>query len=249
MVDKELIIRYINSQGLTYVKYYELRKLIQKSNEILLLTETHLKCDKFKADDDIIGIHKIREKNDKKGGGLSLLYNKKIKEIEIEEKNINHSDLLLISMEFKKSKMKIDILLVYFSVINKKEDKERNKRIQECIENQLEKSENIILIGDYNGHIKEIGTQKENINGKTMKSIIDRHNLFLINTSDKCTGKVTWQRNEQKSTIDYVAINEKLIEKIDKMVIDEERNIFDLSDHNLIELHIKTELEKKNEEK
>ena len=198
-MNEVLIIRYINVQGLTYSKYYELRKLLQKDNEILLLAETHMKCDSFKSDKDILAVHKIREKDDKKGGGLSIMYNRKIIGIEIIEKEIENSDLMLIRIENNKTRYKFDILLVYFSVMNQKEDRTRNSKIQECIERQLEKSENIILLGDFNGHIKELQMQKENYNGKRLKNIIDRYNLYLINTSEKCKGKITWQRNEQKS--------------------------------------------------
>ena len=66
-VNNKLIIRYINIQGLTDNKYYELKQFLKSGNEILILTETHLKCNKFLSDPEVKAIYKIRGKKDKKG--------------------------------------------------------------------------------------------------------------------------------------------------------------------------------------
>ena len=34
-------------------------------------------------------------------------------------------------------------------------------------------------------------------------------NLTMLNDTDKCTGINTWSRNDQKSTIDFVLVNNK----------------------------------------
>ena len=67
----------------------------------------------------------------------------------------------------------------------------------------------------------------------------------MIVTSDCCCGKITWERNQQKSTIDYVAINEEIIIKIKEMKIDENKELYDLSDHNMIEIILELECDKK----
>ena len=109
------------------------------------------------------------------------------------------------------------------------------------LENILEKfnDNKIILIGDFNGHIKEIGKQNENYNGKIMKNVASRHNLEILNLSEKCKGQTTWKRGDMSSTIDYALANEHMLNNFIDMIKDEENNIFDSSDYNLIEIKIK----------
>ena len=61
-------------------------------------------------------------------------------------------------------------------------------------------------------------------NGKLLANIIDRHNLSVVNGTDKCTGLITRQRNDEKSVIDFVIVSKDILESIDRLVIDEERN-------------------------
>ena len=65
---------------------------------------------------------------------------------------------------------------------------------------------------------------------------MESHNLSMLNCSLQCTGEVTWCRGTQQSVIDYVLANECMYNKLQDMRIDEERQKFDLSDHNLIEV-------------
>ena len=113
----------------------------------------------------------------------------------------NNSDILAINIENKNNKnMKLIIITIYMSVLNKQEDKKRNQNIQNETEKILIKySENkILLIGDFNGHIKELGKQKEDYNGKILKSIIDRHNLELLNLNKNCEGEITHGKETNK---------------------------------------------------
>ena len=227
---------------------FELKQFLKSRNEILLLTETHMTHNKIKFDTEIKTLHKMRETTDKKGGGLCIMVNKKESSLKISEKATNHQDILNINVEDNNFTM--NIILIYMSVINKPEDKQRNIKIKKALEEALEDNGHATLvIGDFNGHIEEIGYQKENNNGKIMKNIIERYNLSMLNLNDNCTGKNTWQRQDQKSTIDYALANEELLRKFKKMIIDEEREKFDLSDHSLIEIYItKGKNEKEAEE-
>ena len=51
----------------------------------------------------------------------------------------------------------------------------------------------------------------------------------------RCKGEITWQRNHQVSAIDFVIVDNKAYENFAEMNIDENKEIYDLSDHNLIE--------------
>ena len=233
--NNKLILKYINIQGLSDCKVAELENLMKNNNEIMFLTETQMKYDKLKENNLEI-IHKMRESGDKKGGGPCIMKNKD-SNIKIEQKKINNSDVMHIVINTKH--IKINILLVYFPVNNKKKDRIRNIKIRKDIECCLPKIEgNIMIIGDFNGHIQEIGYQKEDYNIKVIKDIASKHNFIILNMDDRCKGKTTWERNQQKSTIDFVLINEEMSKITNKMNIDENKNIFDLSDHNLLELEI-----------
>ena len=95
-------------------------------------------------------------------------------------------------------------------------------------------------MGDFNGHTGTIGC-----------------NLTMLDT-DKCTGINTWSRGDQKSTIDFVLVNNKGYQTCEWILIlivnwqdsrlsitpmwmniDETQDVFDLSDHYLIDIELK----------
>ena len=64
-------------------------------------------------------------------------------------------------------------------------------------------------------------------NGKILAAIIDRHALFVVNSSDKCKGSVTRRRvtteRIEESSIDLVITSSDMIEHLVSLEIDEER--------------------------
>ena len=100
-----------------------------------------------------------------------------------------------------------------------------------------------MVVGDFNAHITEVGTQKEDYNSKLLKSIVEINNLIILNLDDKCSGEITWSKNDLHSTIDYVLTNEDMLSKVDNMIIDDNKDIFDRSDHHMIKLQINTKIE------
>ena len=64
-------------------------------------------------------------------------------------------------------------------------------------------------------------------NGRLLAAILDRHALFVVNSSIKCAGTITRKRVTseavEESTIDFMIVSDDLIENIDKMVVDENR--------------------------
>ena len=63
---------------------------------------------------------------------------------------------------------------------------------------------------------------------------------------EKTKGIVTWERATQRSTIDYALANREMHKIFLEMTIDEEREVLDLSDHNLIEIKINITRNKTN---
>ena len=56
----------------------------------------------------------------------------------------------------------------------------------------------------------------------------------MLNGYAECLGEITWQQNEKKSTIDYIITNTDMHRRFVEMHIYEDREEFDLSDHNLL---------------
>ena len=65
-------------------------------------------------------------------------------------------------------------------------------------------------------------------NGKLLLNIIERHNLVVLNSvEDKCTGSITRRRvtkdKVEESIIDFVIVSQEMVEKVDSILIDEDR--------------------------
>ena len=237
--ENKLKMKYINIQGLTKSKIVELQKLIEQ-NTILFLVETQLKEDKIEVGRCFEKIDQMRNKNDKKGGGLSVLYRKDNSlEIEVEKVETKSKELLMLDISTKKDKYRV--ILVYFSILTS-ENAPRNEALQREIAGYLDNTagEKLLILGDFNGHIDELGYQKQDRRGDMVMEWIIDYGMVLLNMDDKCQGIYTWERQEQKSVIDFVLASKEMYDEIRNMNIDDNKEVFDLSDHNMIIIEIKT---------
>ena len=64
-------------------------------------------------------------------------------------------------------------------------------------------------------------------NGKLLCDLINRQDLIIVNSTNKCSGLITRLRKtvngEEKSVLDYFVVCRQLFQKIVKMIIDERR--------------------------
>ena len=95
-------------------------------------------------------------------------------------------------------------------------------------------NEMLILLGDFNAHNGTTGTQSIDHNGKMLQEWLNNQDLIMLNYDNRCKGEITWKRGKQKSTIDYIMVNEIMYDQFIDMNIDEEEEIFERSDHNLL---------------
>ena len=107
---------------------------------------------------------------------MMLIWNKEAG-LEVSEKRCKIKDIMITKLMIRG--MEIYMFLVYFSV----SDAELNEEIyQKIIENiRILEDKNIIVLGDFNGHIGLIGEQPVNKNGKIVLRLMEESNLVLMN--------------------------------------------------------------------
>ncbi|XP_064102661.1 chromosome partition protein Smc-like [Macrobrachium nipponense] len=236
-VEIQFKIYMINIQCFTRQKLAEIESVIDNDNKIFCLTETHQKLDKLALSKGINKIENMREMKDIKGGGLMMLH-RNSDNTELNKVETISKDLLYAKCKIHNNT--IHILLLYLSVGNTEEDKNRDKVIKiECenIIKNINDKESLLILGDFNGHIGFLGHQNTDRNGEIILEWMNEHRLILLNAEDRCTGVYTWERMQMKSVIDFALVNEKLYKNFEEMVIDEDKNEFDISDHNLITIN------------
>ena len=112
--------------------------------------------------------------NDRKGGGLMVLFNEA--KVEVDKLPSAHKDVLKVRVRI--NGFQLIMILVYFSV----NDPKRNENIRMVVEEELGKvSEGCIVLGDINGHGDFFGQQKLDKNGETIIEWMTKYNLTLLN--------------------------------------------------------------------
>ena len=183
----------------------------------------------------------VRELSDRMGGGLMIAHRRSSK-IELELKPSRSPDILEVQGCIYKTR--ISILLVYFATGRKKVDSDRNRKIRLEVEEKLgsvSEDSCVILLGDFNGHIGFLGDQEIDVNGRMILEWLGQFSLTLLNCDDRCEGKYTWQNANQRSCIDFIMTNGNTYDKFRYMEIDENKLEIDVSDHNLISVHLQFE--------
>ena len=215
----------------------ELERLID-DNTIMCLTETQLKIDRIKNTGNLMYVDSMREMQDKKGGGLRILWRKE-KEVDVEEIETKIRDILCVKCRV--SRLCFYMVLVYFPCDNKEEDKKRRREMEKEVENIIEEKQNypVMILGDFNGHVGFLGKQKLDEGGSTVLNLMNKYNLIMLNNDEKCKGLYTWEGRGQKSVIDYALVNTRLYDEYKNMTIDEGKDIMDITDHNLMEIKLK----------
>ena len=141
--------------------------------------------------------------------------------------DVAHSYILNVQCKIQSTTFKR--VLVYMSGNGYNE----NKIIYQYIQSNLVDCPNYIVLGDLNGQTGFLGPHTRNKNREAMIDFIGKSNLILLNRHAECLGEITWQQNEKKSIIDYIITNPDVHRRFVAMRIDEDREEFDLSDHNL----------------
>ena len=241
-----MFFRMINVDGLTSGKMDEINEEFFKKNpyyNIVCITETHQTCNDININDKLMCYTKMREgfENERLGGGLMILMRENPK-VDMEEVKVKSEEVMII--EGKCFGLDIKVVLVYFDVRRTPEGRENNSKIREVVEKIIEKNnrEGLIILGDFNGHIEDLDGRKTDENGKMVLDWTNRFDLTLMNGDNKCVGTFTRSKLGIDTAIDMVLVNRMLYERCREMRIDEEREVMQISDHNLVTVDLKVRL-------
>ena len=233
-------IKYLNIQGLTNVKYSEIYGEIGEG-VVMCLTETQKKVNNIRVAENLITIESMREMEERRGGGVMVLFEEK-EDLRLEKEVNEYRDCLEMKGNFGREM--VNLTVVYLRTGSGREELEQNREILERMKEKAweaeERGEGYIAVGDFNGHLGYLGYQEENENGKNVNKMIEESGLLLLNVDDKCEGVYTWRRGDSKSAIDLVLANERVYTMINRVMIDEKQERIDLSDHCMIEIELTT---------
>ena len=101
-----------------------------KIQYIYCITETQQKLENVNIPESLTHIYSHRNIDDRKGGGLSIMFKRNIN-IDIKKSEVKHKDILKVTCNINGRKM--HIILVYMST----NDQERNRIIAKSIETEM----------------------------------------------------------------------------------------------------------------
>ena len=143
---------------------------------------------------DVSIIQTMREMQDRKGGGLLIMY--KEEKYYLQKMTTRSTEILHVEGEIGREQIRI--VLVYMKTGNDNEKKNIIEEIGQIVEEKEMQQKATIVLGDFNGHLGYLGNQEENMNGKLINKMIKEEDLILLNIDSRCKGTYTWQRGEQK---------------------------------------------------
>ena len=100
------------------------------------------------------------------------------------------------------------------------------QEIKNQIEQAKQQCQNMIVLGDFNDKIgARIKGNKETVTkGGRQIAKLDKQDMVILNEeSEICKGVSTREQGEEKSVIDYIITNKENLQKIKKMIIDENK--------------------------
>ena len=166
-------------------------------------------------------------RTNKKGGGTLIGVHKSLNPMLIKEYSETFE---LLVVEIKIKNLKVRVMSGYGPQENWKEDD--RLPFFSALEDEIYKAEfagiSVLIQMDANSKLgSEIipnDPHDRSQNGKILAGIIQRHQLSVVNGTEKCHGLITRQRNNEASVIDFVIVSNDLFEDVDSLLIDEAQN-------------------------
>ena len=110
-----------------------------------------------------------------------------------------------MALEVTKESFHFVLIIPYLSTNNLSRNKQIYIELYQLINNNTDK--NILILGDFNGHIGILGPQILNSKGKDMLKFAEDNNLNILNLDPDCSGEITRYQYPHKSAIDFALCN------------------------------------------
>ena len=195
---------------------------------LLCLVETHMQVEEQIK---IPGYETIY-RNDKtyNSGGIIIAVHDTVKTISMEVRQESEvGQMLWVMLNNQQKKIKVGIIYApQEGVTPNKELKKLYTSITEEIIRAKEEDQQTIIIGDFNAKIGDRiqgNTATITKGGRQLMKMVDKYEMKIVNENKEiCKGLWTREQGKEKSVIDYVITEEKYIERIKEVRIDEEKD-------------------------
>lgn len=233
---------FVNTQGWGLGKWQLVTHEMKEAGvEIMGVAETQLRENEVKDSLEFKLITKGRRVQKRKGGGTGLIVRKgqgwDIEIVEMGDSPMGE-DILVAKLERQEgaTRQAIVVMVVYLTVEGhewtERENQEKLRIIRAMV--RRFKEEEIIVMGDFNGHIGILG-EEVNGNGRLTLDLMEEAHLENLNITIG-EGRVTRKSGGVESAIDFVLVNKNAREKVVSLVVDEEKEIDVGSDHRVLVL-------------
>ncbi|KAM7313853.1 hypothetical protein ISCGN_003640 [Ixodes scapularis] len=172
-----------------------------------------------------------RQEGQRRGGGVGVLWRDTTVWLRTLDECRDH-----IWVEGELLQTQVSVCIVYLSVGSARD--EENEATIACVTKDikaLEKGRNILIMGDFNGHLHELDGW-EDANGRRLLNLADEFQLELVNLRASCKGQYTWCARGSRTCIDYALVSSRLGKSLVGVSIDEEGEHSVGSDHNCLRL-------------
>ena len=135
-----------------------------------------------------------------------------------------------IAQAVKKGGKRWVFTCIYVAHTSERNNKTLYSDISNLFRARCERTDFVLIAGDMNGHIRRFDG-KSNFRGELLDKFARENEMAILDGSAKCRGRFTRKKD---LVIDYVLVNSTAFEATESMVIDEDRQITTISDHNII---------------
>ena len=217
----------LNVRGWGTGKFQDVcKELNEWSLDVVGITETHLRDVVQVEGDEFVMLGKGRKKQ-KLGGGVALLH-RKTRNLGVEELDVGDSaeseDVLAVRVECRNESgraERIVVVVVYMTVEGDRAVTENGRKYSVLKKIARDYTgEKMIVMGDMNAHVGMLGEQM-NRNGMMLDEFVNELSLENLNET-LAEGHVTWCARNQESAIDYMLVNGRMREIVDRMWIAED---------------------------
>ena len=208
--------------------------------DIFGVTETHLRGDEQPETNESYEYWGVnREEKDRKGGGVGIYFKRKFG-WEVKQFS-QQKDFGFYGMKKNKSWV-LGIGVVYMRPMGSPECGRINSNISRAVikavdEARKEGIQEIVVVGDFNGHIRELDGE-ENENGRALKDLALTLQMRIGNLECEAMGGKTWRRGQSAYVLDYWLWSDSFGRGVTKGVIKEEGQGVE-SDHRYLEVGYK----------